>query len=176
MLWEALAVRRMAQAKDDSSRQAASRARAKAQELIESSWTAYERASALMPHDVRVVNDTGLIMAYYKRTDPDLAETYFQRSIVDGAVQLEDPALTDEQRPILTEAWGDAHENMGHPGVDLPPGSRQGEGLVRQGPRDRPALPRVDRPAAPAAPGSLDRDGRGARRPRRARSQARLGP
>ena len=66
-----------------------------------------------MPHDVRVVNDTGLIMAYYKRTDPDLAETYFQRSIVDGAVQLEDPALTDEQRPILTEAWGDAHENMG---------------------------------------------------------------
>lgn len=113
MLWEALAVRRMAQAKDDSSRQAASRARAKAQELIESSWTAYERASALMPHDVRVVNDTGLIMAYYKRTDPDLAETYFQRSIVDGAVQLEDPALTDEQRPILTEAWGDAHENMG---------------------------------------------------------------
>ena len=51
--------------------------------------TAYERASALMPHDGRVANDTGLIMAYYKRTDPDLAETYFQRSIVDGAVQLE---------------------------------------------------------------------------------------
>lgn len=113
MLWEALAVRRMAQAKSDKDTKAAQRARDKAQTLVESSWTAYVRAAALMPKDVRVVNDTGLIMAYYKRTDPDAAERYFLQAIADGKVQLADEALTEEQRPVLTEAWGDAHENMG---------------------------------------------------------------
>ncbi len=113
MLWEAVAQRRFAQASTDDQRKIAEEHRAKAQALIEASWRAYQRAAELLPNDVRVVNDTGLVMAYYIRTDPEAAVGYFMRSIADGKEQLEDESMDPRTRATLTEAWGDAHENMG---------------------------------------------------------------
>lgn len=113
MLWEADALRRFAQATTDEQREVAAEHRAKAQALIEASWAAYQRAAELLPNDVRVVNDTGLVMAYYIRTDPEAAVGYFMRSIADGEEQLKDESMDPQTRAALTEAWGDAHENMG---------------------------------------------------------------
>lgn len=113
MLWEADALRRFAQATTDEQRGVAAEHRAKAQALIEASWSAYQKAAELLPSDVRVVNDTGLVMAYYIRTDPEAAVGYFMRSIADGREQLKDESMDPETRATLTEAWGDAHENMG---------------------------------------------------------------
>jgi len=122
MLWEAGAQRALARAADDpAAEDGAAALRAKAQELIERSWEAYRVAARLVPDDVRVVNDTGLIMAYYVRTDPDLAVEYFQDAIRDGAEQLaaaremapDALAAAGIELPALTEAYGDAHENMG---------------------------------------------------------------
>ena len=113
MLWEMDASQRFTRAETDEQKAVAQESRDKAQELIERSWNGYVRASELAPNDVRVVNDTGLVMVYYLRTDPDLSETYFRRAIKDGEVQLQDESMDEATREALNEAWGDAHENMG---------------------------------------------------------------
>ncbi|MEM9381727.1 MAG: hypothetical protein AAGB93_17360 [Planctomycetota bacterium] len=87
--------------------------RARAQALIERSWAAYQVAARLSPDDVRVVNDAGLVMAYYVRTDPEAAELYFLQAAKDGEEQLRTLELEDDEREALEEAWGDAHQNMG---------------------------------------------------------------
>ena len=61
---------------------------------------------------VRVVNDTGLIMTYYLRTDADQAERYLLDAVADGAVQIQ-AEMGEQERYDLAEAWGDAHQNMG---------------------------------------------------------------
>ena len=66
----------------------------------------------MTPNDVRVVNDTGLIMTYYLRTDAEAAERYLLDAVADGTVQIQD-AMGDRERFDLNEAWGDAHQNMG---------------------------------------------------------------
>lgn len=113
MLWEMDASQRFTRAETDEQKAVAQESRDKAQELIERSWNGYVRASELAPNDVRVVNDTGLVMVYYLRTDPDLSETYFQRAMKDGEAQLQDESMDEATREALNEAWGDAHENMG---------------------------------------------------------------
>lgn len=118
--------------------------RARAQQKMEASYAAYVAASEMVPDDVRVVNDTGLIMTYYLRTDIEAAERYLYSAVEKGAEQLpvmrerverERAAFTEleaggtepgelelarteienlEQEFLdLTEAWGDAHQNLG---------------------------------------------------------------
>ena len=115
VLREMDATARFARAESDDDRAAAAASRARAQELIERSWAAYCIAAAMTPDDVRVVNDTGLIMTYYLRTDADAAERYLLDAVADGAVQVQyDLAEMDErERYDLMEAWGDAHQNLG---------------------------------------------------------------
>jgi len=95
---------------------------ARAQEGMEKSLAAYEVAATLLADNARVVNDAGLVIAYYLRDDPDRAERYFLRAIELGREQLAaddaraegDPAkLGPDARFALNEAWGDAHQNMG---------------------------------------------------------------
>ena len=82
--------------------------RDQAQMLIQRSWEAYERAAALAPDDVRIVNDAGLIMTYYLRTDAERARELLLQSIAAGEEQR---AWSDPESD-LNEAWGDAHQNL----------------------------------------------------------------
>jgi len=113
VLWDNDATRRFRNAENDEERAAAQASRDRAQTLIEASWAAYQVAARLLPDDVRVVNDAGLVMAYYIRTDPEAAEVYFLDAVKDGAVQLADESMPEDERDALEEAWGDAHQNLG---------------------------------------------------------------
>ncbi len=96
----------------------AERELARAQELMERSWLAYQAAAALAPEDVRVQNDTGLIQTYYLQNDLDAAEAYLDRAVelgearfqlvADGELALEADALYE-----LENALGDAYQNLG---------------------------------------------------------------
>ena len=112
VLREMEASARFARAESDADREAAAASRARALELIERSWAGYVLAAAMTPDDVRVVNDTGLIMTYYLRTDADEAERYLLDAVADGAVQIQEE-MGEQERYDLAEAWGDAHQNMG---------------------------------------------------------------
>ncbi len=112
VLREMDATARFARAESDEDRAAAAASRARAQELIERSWAAYCIAAAMTPDDVRVVNDTGLIMTYYLRTDAEAAERYLLDAVADGTVQIQ-ADMDEKERYALNEAWGDAHQNMG---------------------------------------------------------------
>ncbi|MCP3917322.1 MAG: hypothetical protein GY711_17385 [bacterium] len=90
----------------------ADRQLARAQELMERSYAAYQVAATLAPDDVRIVNDAGLVMAYYLRTDVDAAEGYFRQAVDAGTEQLTGEELTGGLND-LEEAWGDAHQNLG---------------------------------------------------------------
>jgi tetratricopeptide (TPR) repeat protein len=81
--------------------------------LVEKSYSAYLKASELAPEDVRIINDTALIMTYYLRTDPDTAEAQLVHSVEMGAEQLDSTTLEGQDLVDLTEAWGDAHQNLG---------------------------------------------------------------
>ncbi|MFT6109984.1 MAG: tetratricopeptide (TPR) repeat protein [Planctomycetota bacterium] len=97
----------------DKDPKVAKAARARAQELMERSYAAYQVAARLAPDDVRVVNDAGLIMTYYLRSDVEAAEAYLLDSVKDGGPQLEATDLSPDVRAALEEAWGDAHQNLG---------------------------------------------------------------
>lgn len=92
---------------------AADELEARARAHFERSWSAYLVASELAPDDVRVVNDTALIAVYYLHRELDRAEQMLLRCVELGAIQLEDTSLSEEERFALTEAWGDAHQNLG---------------------------------------------------------------
>jgi len=98
----------------------------RARPIMERSWKAYEVAAALAPEDVRIVNDAALVLVYYLRRDLDRAEQMLLRCVEMGAPQVEakKAALAAETAPeraealkseleLLTEAWGDAHQNLG---------------------------------------------------------------
>ena len=86
--------------------------KAAALEVMGRSWLAYREAARLLPEDVRVVNDTGLVMTYYLRTDPEEAERLLLSAIKHGAVQVPKKELEPGAQAQLEEAWGDAHQNM----------------------------------------------------------------
>lgn len=75
---------------------------------MQRSWEAYARAAELAPDDVRIVNDAGLIMTYYLRTDAKLAEELLLQSVAAGETQRAD----SDPMSDLNEAWGDAHQNL----------------------------------------------------------------
>lgn len=84
----------------------------RAHELMDNSESAYRIAARLLPDDVRVINDAGLVIVYYTRKDPEAAERLFLRAVELGELQLQDSGLSDEDRYDLNEAWGDAHQNL----------------------------------------------------------------
>jgi tetratricopeptide (TPR) repeat protein len=86
--------------------------KADALKVMSRSWAAYKQAARLLPEDVRVVNDTGLVMTYYLRTDPEEAERLLLSAIEHGAVQVPKKELEPGAQAQLEEAWGDAHQNM----------------------------------------------------------------
>lgn len=86
---------------------------ARAREVMIQSRDAYLDAAGDLPDDVRVVNDTALVLVYYLHEDLDLAEEYLLRAVALGEAQLADPDLDEEARYNLLNAWGDAHQNLG---------------------------------------------------------------
>jgi len=84
----------------------------RAYELMAKSKAAYLVAARLLPNDVRVVNDAGLVIVYYTRDDAEVAEKLFLRAVELGEQQLEDTTLAEADRYSLNEAWGDAHQNL----------------------------------------------------------------
>ncbi len=98
----------------------------RARALMERSWQAYRPAAELAPEDVRVVNDAALVLVYYLHHDLEWAEQALLRCVELGGPQVEarKSALALEESPerasaleveltLLTEAWGDAHQNLG---------------------------------------------------------------
>ncbi len=98
----------------------------RARDVMERSSRAYLPAAELVPEDVRVVNDTALVLVYYLHRDLEQAEAMLLRCVAMGGPQLEakKAALATEASPEraseleseieqLTEAWGDAHQNLG---------------------------------------------------------------
>lgn len=86
--------------------------------LAEESYASYLHAAELAPTDVRIINDTALIQVYYLHTDLARAEAFLKRAISMGAAQLNDAktgatTLTEDELFALTEAFGDAYQNMG---------------------------------------------------------------
>ena len=91
----------------------AERLRARATELMTRSYDAYKDAVRLNPDDVRVVNDTGLVMVYYLRSDVEAGEHYLRRAVSLGEEQLAETTLEGEDLLDLKEALGDAYQNLG---------------------------------------------------------------
>ncbi|MFT5049474.1 MAG: tetratricopeptide (TPR) repeat protein [Chlamydiales bacterium] len=89
------------------------RLRNRAKELMQRSYSAYAEASRLNPSDVRVINDTGLVMTYYVRSNVEDAERYLRRAVELGEAQLAETTLEGDELIDLQEAWGDAHQNLG---------------------------------------------------------------
>ena len=82
-------------------------------EHMEKSYAAYVVAADLAPEDARVINDTGLILAYYLQRELDTARYYFTNSIAVGVPQLEAGIEDEDARTMTREAVGDAHQNLG---------------------------------------------------------------
>lgn len=107
---------------DDAAASAAAREKGlarltRARELMERSYAAYVNAARLSNEDVRIVNDTGLILTYYLQRDLETAEGYLMRAVALGREQLEaredGVELDEDELYNLLNAWGDAHQNLG---------------------------------------------------------------
>jgi tetratricopeptide (TPR) repeat protein len=81
--------------------------------LMRRSWAAYQQAARLAPDDVRIVNDAGLVMTYYLRTDADEAERLLEQAARQGDQQVAETQLEGRALFDLNEAWGDAYQNLG---------------------------------------------------------------
>lgn len=104
----------------EGSAEEAALARAEAEALLrraraamEESYGAYLRAAELSPQDARVQNDTGLILTYYLQRDLERAEHYLRLAIELGNARLAAGISDPEQLAAVTEAVGDAHQNLG---------------------------------------------------------------
>lgn len=130
----------------------------RARSIMERSSRAYDRAAALAPDDVRIVNDTALVLVYYLHRDLDRAEELLRSCLERGAEQLAalearkaNAELSDDERRdledevyALKEAVGDAHQNLGVLELVLR-GNREKaiphfEQALRIGPDDRPDI------------------------------------
>ncbi len=101
------------EAEREAFRRAADETMALAREQMEKSRDAYMDASAGAPEDVRVVNDTALVLIYYLHEDLELAEEYLRRCVEMGAEQILNPELEEDAKAELRTAWGDAYQNLG---------------------------------------------------------------
>ena len=128
---------------------------------MEKSYAAYKEAARLAPTNVRVVNDTALVLVYYLRRDLDFAEELLLRCVAMGEEQGANPDLDEEARFELENAWGDAFQNLGvmlatlkdDPAAALPHFRRAAE----IGPAPRPVVTELWIPACEA--GALDHEG-----------------
>ena len=99
----------------------------RARELMERSFLAYLDACELAPEDVRIVNDTGLILTHYLQRDVPQAEELLMRAVELGEEQVpeareelatiefseEERAAKRDALEALEVALGDAYENLG---------------------------------------------------------------
>jgi tetratricopeptide (TPR) repeat protein len=124
----AVALERKAQSLFDQGKiEEANRLLDRARELMDKSFRAYVDAARLAPEDVRIQNDTGLILTYYLQRDLEQAQAYLNRARELGEKQvpelereLERSDLTPEQRDeqkkkleFVESALGDAYQNLG---------------------------------------------------------------
>lgn len=99
----------------------------RAREGMERSYRAYVDAARLAPQDVRIQNDTGLILTYYLQRDVDVAEQYLMTALHLGEAQVPElrqsaqaPGLDRAAQEALTDrleaveiAVGDVYQNLG---------------------------------------------------------------
>ena len=85
----------------------------RAHEHLQQSSTAYDEAARLAAEDVRVVNDTALVLVYYLHRDLERAEDLLMRCVRLGEEQLLVGDLDEQARWELENAWGDAFQNLG---------------------------------------------------------------
>jgi tetratricopeptide (TPR) repeat protein len=124
----AVALERKAQAIAEPGRiDEANRLLDRARELMEKSYRAYVDAARLAPDDVRIQNDTGLILVHYLQRDVERAQKYLMRAVELGEKELpdlekrrDDPALSPDERErqknaveLVESALGDAYQNLG---------------------------------------------------------------
>ncbi|MBI5364403.1 MAG: hypothetical protein HZA53_14580 [Planctomycetes bacterium] len=105
----------------------ANRMIARAKELMEQSFAAYVEAARLAPDDVRIVNDTALILVYYLQRDAARARALLESARATGAARLPDlraraneDGLTEKERGArrlaleeLENGLGDVYQNLG---------------------------------------------------------------
>lgn len=112
--------------------------------LFEESYAAYEKAVALSPQDVRLVNDCALILLYHLDRDLDRAEAMFRQAADLGEKALAQAGLDPSREEELRSATGDAFQNLG---VLFAEKKRDGFGArpfflksVELGPMERPQV------------------------------------
>lgn len=81
--------------------------------LFEESYAAYQKAVALAPEDVRIVNDCALILLYHLDRDLDRAESMFRQAAALGDAALGKGGLDPSTEDELRSATGDAYQNLG---------------------------------------------------------------
>lgn len=86
---------------------------ARAWELVEHSTSAYLAAVELTPTDPAVLNDASVMFLYHMHRDIDRAEELLLRCLEVSESLLADPTLPEDERAVIVERWGDAHENLG---------------------------------------------------------------
>lgn len=128
---------------------------ARARELMDKSYRAYVDTSKLAPEDVRIVNDTGLILTYYLERDLDVAEEYLLRAVALGEQQTLDESLAADARYELENALGDAYQNLGVLHLKLTGNVELAKEWLEKslaiGPDPRPTISRVLLPKCEAA-------------------------
>jgi tetratricopeptide (TPR) repeat protein len=86
---------------------------ARAWELVEHSTSAYLAAVELTPDDPAVLNDASVMFLYHSHRDIDRAEELLLRCLEVSEELLSDESLPEDERAVIVERWGDAHENLG---------------------------------------------------------------
>jgi len=120
---------------------------ARAREVMRMSSSAYDESARISDQDVRVINDTALVLVYYLHEDLERAEQLLMRCVRMGEEQLLVSDLEEEARWELENAWGDAFQNLGvlhllHRG-DPEAARRFFERSVEIGPEPRPLVGEV---------------------------------
>lgn len=128
---------------------------ARARELMDKSYRAYVDTSKLAPENVRIVNDTGLILTYYLERDLDVAEEYLLRAVALGEQQTLNEELPADARYELENALGDAYQNLGVLHLKLTGNVELAKEWLNKslaiGPDPRPTISRVLLPKCEAA-------------------------
>ncbi|HLQ39134.1 MAG TPA: hypothetical protein VK348_15095, partial [Planctomycetota bacterium] len=84
-----------------------------ARAMFEQSYQVYARAAQLDPGNVRLRNDTALILVHHLERDWDRARELLESAIADGDRTLKNaPPDDQQQRQDLDEAVGDCWENL----------------------------------------------------------------
>lgn len=123
----ALEIRARELAARDGRPEAADLVLARARETMEASLRCYAAAAELAPDDVRIVNDTGLVLTYYLQRDVPRARQLLSRAVEHGEAQVralqaaaEEAGLADDERAArarrleeVATALGDAYQNLG---------------------------------------------------------------